>query len=460
MKKWIFPLTIAVFSAFTTFFIQDWLTGNVDKQPGKTITFESSISQPVSLRPSDTNTDFTIAAEKTIHAVVHVKNVTNTKGPQSLMDFFYGYESYSTPQIGTGSGVIVSPDGYIVTNNHVIEEASELEVTLNNNANYAAKVIGTDPNSDLALLKIEAEEDLPYLTFGDSDRSAVGEWVLAVGNPFNLTSTVTAGIISAKARSISTANNLSFIQTDAAVNPGNSGGALVNTKGELIGINTAIKSRTGSYVGYSFAIPSNTAKKVIEDLLEFGIVQRGILGISALRAESIEAIKRGLNEIEGVYISEVSEGSGAELAGLQSGDIIKRVDGLPIKNFTALTGYLSSKRPGDKVEIVYNRDDEQLSALVTLTKNETADLNRLGLRVQNLNQNLKKKYKRKEGVIITAASEYYKNYALEGKIVIAINGIKISNIEDAVEASAQNKTYRYAITVIDEVGNKETLIFN
>ncbi len=460
MKKWIFPLTIAVFSAFTTFFIQHWLTGNVDKQPGKTIPFESSISQPVSLRPSDTNTDFTVAAKKTIHAVVHVKNVTNTKGPQSLMDFFYGYESYSTPQIGTGSGVIVSPDGYIVTNNHVIEEASELEVTLNNNANYAAKVIGTDPNSDLALLKIEAEEELPYLTFGDSDRSAVGEWVLAVGNPFNLTSTVTAGIISAKARSISTANNLSFIQTDAAVNPGNSGGALVNTKGELIGINTAIKSRTGSYVGYSFAIPSNTAKKVIEDLLEFGKVQRGILGISALRAESIEAIKRGLNEIEGVYISEVSEGSGAELAGLQSGDIIKRVDGLPIKNFTALTGYLSSKRPGDKVEIVYDRDDEQLSALVTLTKNETADLNRLGLRVQNLNQNLKKKYKRKEGVIITAASEYYKNYALEGKIVIAINGIKISNIEDAVEASAQNKTYRYAITVIDEVGNKETLIFN
>ena len=460
MKKWIFPLTIAVFSAFTTFFIQHWLTGNVDKQPGKTIPFESSISQPVSLRPSDTNTDFTVAAEKTIHAVVHVKNVTNTKGPQSLMDFFYGYESYSTPQIGTGSGVIVSPDGYIVTNNHVIEEASELEVTLNNNANYAAKVIGTDPNSDLALLKIEAEEELPYLTFGDSDRSAVGEWVLAVGNPFNLTSTVTAGIISAKARSISTANNLSFIQTDAAVNPGNSGGALVNTKGELIGINTAIKSRTGSYVGYSFAIPSNTAKKVIEDLLEFGKVQRGILGISALRAESIEAIKRGLNEIEGVYISEVSEGSGAELAGLQSGDIIKRVDGLPIKNFTALTGYLSSKRPGDKVEIIYDRDDEQLSALVTLTKNETADLNRLGLRVQNLNQNLKKKYKRKEGVIITAASEYYKNYALEGKIVIAINGIKISNIEDAVEASAQNKTYRYAITVIDEVGNKETLIFN
>jgi serine protease Do len=312
----------------------------------------------------------------------------------------------------------------------------------------------------LALLKIETEEELPYLAFGDSDRSAVGEWVLAVGNPFNLTSTVTAGIISAKSRSISTTNNLSFIQTDAAVNPGNSGGALVNTKGELIGINTAIKSRTGSYVGYSFAIPSNTAKKVIEDLLEFGKVQRGILGISALRAESIEAIRKGLNEIEGVYISEVNAGSGAEVAGLQSGDIIKRVDGLPIKNFTALTGYLSAKRPGDQVEIIFERDEKQLSTVVTLTKNETADLNRLGLRVQNLNETLRKKFNRNEGVIITAASEYYKNYNLEGKVVIAIDGVKISTIEDAIEASNENSTYRHALTVIDEEGNKETLIFN
>jgi serine protease Do len=284
--------------------------------------------------------------------------------------------------------------------------------------------------------------------------------VLAVGNPFNLTSTVTAGIISAKSRSISTANNLSFIQTDAAVNPGNSGGALVNTKGELIGINTAIKSRTGSYVGYSFAIPSNTAKKVIEDLLEFGKVQRGILGISALRAESIEAIRRGLDEIEGVYISEVNVGSGAEIAGLKSGDIIKRVDGLPIKNFTALTGYLSAKRPGDQVEITFERDDNQRSTIVTLTKNETADLNRLGLRVQNLNKTMQKKFNRKEGVIITAASEYYKNYNLEGKVVIAIDGIKVSTIEDAIEASNENNTYRHALTVIDEEGNKETLIFN
>ena len=460
MKKWIFPLKIAVFSAITTTFVLHWLSNSKETTSVETTTFESANTQPVSLRLPETSTDFTIAAEKTIHAVVHVKNVSSAKGPQSLMDFFYGYESFSAPQIGTGSGVIVSPDGYIVTNNHVIEETSELEVTLNNNASYTAKIIGTDPNSDLALLKIETEEELPYLAFGDSDRSAVGEWVLAVGNPFNLTSTVTAGIISAKSRSISTTNNLSFIQTDAAVNPGNSGGALVNTKGELIGINTAIKSRTGSYVGYSFAIPSNTAKKVIEDLLEFGKVQRGILGISALRAESIEAIRKGLNEIEGVYISEVNAGSGAEVAGLQSGDIIKRVDGLPIKNFTALTGYLSAKRPGDQVEIIFERDEKQLSTVVTLTKNETADLNRLGLRVQNLNETLRKKFNRNEGVIITAASEYYKNYNLEGKVVIAIDGVKISTIEDAIEASNENSTYRHAITVIDEEGNKETLIFN
>jgi S1-C subfamily serine protease len=184
------------------------------------------------------------------------------------------------------------------------------------------------------------------------------------------------------------------------------------------------------------------------------------LGISALRAESIEAIRKGLNEIEGVYISEVNAGSGAEVAGLQSGDIIKRVDGLPIKNFTALTGYLSAKRPGDQVEIIFERDEKQLSTVVTLTKNETADLNRLGLRVQNLNETLRKKFNRKEGVIITAASEYYKNYNLEGKVVIAIDGVKISTIEDAIEASNENSTYRHALTVIDEEGNKETLIFN
>ena len=235
---------------------------------------------PVSYTPTSAKgagineVDFTTAAETTVNAVVHVKNVTINSGPKSIMDILYGYKPDATPQIqGAGSGVIISPDGYIVTNNHVIDGASQLQVTLNNNTTYQATLIGTDPNSDIALIKIDADQKLPYLAFGDSDNTKIGEWVLAVGNPFNLTSTVTAGIVSAKARSLG-GSNQSFIQTDAAVNPGNSGGALVNTNGDLIGVNTAITSQTGSYVGYSFAVPSNIAKKVIDDILEYGNVQK------------------------------------------------------------------------------------------------------------------------------------------------------------------------------------------
>src|SRR5690606_25254675 len=212
----------------------------------------------------------------------------------------------------------------IVTNNHVIQNASKLEVSLNNNKNYEATLIGTDPNSDIALIKIDPDGKLPYLAFGDSDNTKIGEWVLAVGNPFDLTSTVTAGIISAKARDLG--RNQSFLQTDAAVNPGNSGGALVNTNGDLIGINTAITSRTGSYVGYSFAVPSNIAKKVVDDIMEYGNVQKGILGINYVPANSPYAIENGLNEVDGVYVDGVEEGSGAYDAKLQHGDIIKKID--------------------------------------------------------------------------------------------------------------------------------------
>jgi S1-C subfamily serine protease len=214
--------------------------------------------------------------------------------------------------MGTGSGVIISPDGYIVTNNHVIAKATQLKVTLNNNHTYEAKIIGTDPNSDIALIKIDVDKDLPYLAFGDSNNTKVGEWVLAVGNPFNLTSTVTAGIVSAKARALGNVDQ-SFIQTDAAVNPGNSGGALVNTNGDLIGINTAITSQTGSYVGYSFAVPSNIAKKVVEDIMEYGNVQKGMLGISALNPNTPFAIDKGITDIEGVYVETIQEDSGAQM---------------------------------------------------------------------------------------------------------------------------------------------------
>ncbi|NNC33906.1 MAG: PDZ domain-containing protein [Croceitalea sp.] len=404
--------------------------------------------------------DFTIAAEKTVNAVVHVKNMTISRGPSSIAEFFYGSESSQRPQIGTGSGVIISPDGFIVTNNHVIAMADELEVTLNNNKSYAAEVIGADANSDIALLKIDVEQPLPYLAFGDSDRAKIGEWVLAVGNPFNLTSTVTAGIVSAKARSISPGRNQSFIQTDAAVNPGNSGGALVNTNGDLIGINTAITSQTGSYVGYSFAVPSNIAKKVVDDILEFGNVQKGILGISALNAASPQAMEQGLDEIDGVYISNVEEETGAEKAGLQEGDIIKQVDDVRIRKFSELTGYLSAKRPGDEVSVTVNRNGRNVTLPVVLTKNQTIDLPNMGMRIKNLTAKDKKAYKVKEGVKIIAVSEQYRAYELQDKIIIEVDDAPITDIDDAKKIFDKISRYnRTSITMINKDGEREKIIF-
>ncbi|MCL4134121.1 UNVERIFIED_CONTAM: hypothetical protein GTU68_014511, partial [Idotea baltica] len=275
-----------------------------------------------------------------------------------MRDLFYGRQSQRA-QVGTGSGVIISPTGYIVTNNHVIKNANEISITLNNNKAYMAEIIGTDEATDIALLKIDTEEDLPFMAFGDSDNAKIGEWVLAVGNPFNLNSTVTAGIISAKSRDLSGQNTQSFIQTDAAVNPGNSGGALVNTNGDLIGINTAISSRTGSYIGYSFAVPSNIAHKIVNDIMEYGNVQNGILGVSALNTNSKEAIEKGLNEIEGVYISDVLEDTGAEKAGIRTGDIIRKIDGVEINKFSDLTGYLKTKSPDDVVNVTLLRDGDK-----------------------------------------------------------------------------------------------------
>ncbi|MEM8999919.1 MAG: trypsin-like peptidase domain-containing protein [Bacteroidota bacterium] len=404
--------------------------------------------------------DFTLAAEKTVNAVVHVKNVTINRSPSSVADFFYGFESQQRPQVGTGSGVIITPDGFIVTNNHVIDKASELEVTLNNNKNYKAEVIGADPSSDIALLKIDVDRPLPYLAFGDSDNTKIGEWVLAVGNPFNLTSTVTAGIVSAKARSISPGRNQSFIQTDAAVNPGNSGGALVNTNGDLIGINTAITSQTGSYVGYSFAVPSNIAKKVVEDIMEYGNVQKGVLGISALNANSAQAMEKGLDEIEGVYISEIQDGSGAYDADLKSGDIIKQVDNVKVRKFSELSGYLSSKRPGDKVDVTINRSGKTLIVPVTLKKNTVLDVPNMNLRVENLTKQDQQKYGLKSGVKITAVPQQYSNYGLVNKVIVEVDDKLIKNIDDAKEAFSSISRYgRTSITMVSEDGEREKIIF-
>ena len=270
-------------------------------QPDSLPVFETSTTPSYPAGAAVDEADFTLAAEKTVNAVVHVKNITISRGPGNIFEFFYGYGEQARPQVGTGSGVIISPDGYIVTNNHVIAKANQLMVTLNDNKTYEASVVGTDPNTDIALLKVETEAPLPYLVFGDSDNVKVGEWVLAVGNPFNLTSTVTAGIVSAKARNLG--RNQSFIQTDAAVNPGNSGGALVNTNGELIGINTAITSQTGSYIGYSFAVPSNIARKVVQDLLEYGDVIKGVLGVSSIPPQYAE--QYGVDQVDGVFVAQV-----------------------------------------------------------------------------------------------------------------------------------------------------------
>ena len=457
MKKSLSYLFVGVFAAIMVLLAQQ-----VFFKPPQTVSTDR-IEEPTfrtALAFDSSNSNFVEAAEKTVNAVVHVKNVSLDRSPQSLFDFFYGYESFQQPEIGTGSGVIISPDGHIVTNHHVIEKAQSLEVTLNNNQTFKAQVIGSDASSDIALLKIETNRQLQYLAFGDSDRSAIGEWVLAVGNPFNLTSTVTAGIISAKARSISPMNDMSFIQTDAAVNPGNSGGALVNTRGDLIGINTAIKSRTGSYVGYSFAVPSNIAKKVVEDLLEFGTVQKGILGITTLRSSSKEAIAQGLDQIEGVYVASVAKNSGAEKAGLQEGDIIRTVDGVAIKNFTGLTGHLSSRRPGDRVSVVIERSGELLDKEVVLSKNEIADLPYLGIRVENLSSDEKKELSITGGVKIIAVAEYYRSYNLENKIIIAIDGTPINTIEDAEKLAESGRPSKRVITLLGENGEKETLIFN
>ena len=313
--------------------------------------------------------DLTFAAKKSINAVVHVKNTSIVNESDSwALQFFYGDESRK--RVGTGSGVIISPDGYIITNHHVIENSSEVIVTTNDNKEYEAIIVGSDEVTDVAVLKIDSNEKFEYILFGDSENSQIGEWVLAVGNPFNLKSTVTAGIISSKSRDLNEYDqiNQSFIQTDAAVNVGNSGGALVNINGELIGINTAIQSMTGGFVGYSFAIPSDIVRKIFEDILEYGDVQKGLLGVRGIALKSSYSRQLNLTDTEGFYIDIIEPGFGADLAGLKRGDIIKEIDGIKINKFSDLSGHLSTKRPGDKVNVIYSRENQLNRTIVTLKK--------------------------------------------------------------------------------------------
>ncbi len=320
--------------------------------------------------------DLTYAANQSVKAVVHVKTkVEYTTG--SIFDFFFGSSQPQTisQTMPVGSGVCISSDGYIVTNNHVVNNADNIEVTLYDKKNLTAKLVATDPSTDIALLKIDAT-DLPYLTFGNSDDLKLGEWVLAVGNPFNLTSTVTAGIVSAKARNIGISSPFSiesFIQTDAAVNPGNSGGALVNVRGELVGINTAIASQTGSYVGYAFAIPSNIVKKVVSDFMKYGEVQRAYLGINSISVDQPLASEKKLSTTQGVYVQEAYENGSAQQAGIKQGDVIVAINHNEIKDIPQLQEQIGQFEPGQKIVVTVLRDDKRTDVDVVLknTKNTT-----------------------------------------------------------------------------------------
>ena len=401
---------------------------------------------------AEMTTDFTVAAENTIHAVVHVKNtaVKTKVNPWAEKYYGRGQGTKKYEQVGTGSGVIISADGYIVTNNHVIDGASELEITLNNKKKYKAVLVGSDAANDIALLKIEANTNFPYVPFANSDNIKIGEWVLAVGNPYNLTSTVTAGIVSAKGRDLEGNRNIeSFIQTDAAVNPGNSGGALVNGRGELIGINTAISSKTGSFIGYSFAVPSNIAKKIIDDILEFGAVQQAILGIT------VDLSYKG----QGVKVSNVLEQSENKVkSGLKEGDIIKRINNIKISKFSELKGQLTAKRPNEVVDVTVERNGELIIKKVKLSKFiERHIASVFQWELKNISRKRIKKLNISNGVQIIRTGKDSKENNLKNYIIIKVNDKAVTDAKETAKLLDQlgERGFRIAVEMINLKGEKE-----
>lgn len=394
-------------------------------------------------------TDFTVAAEKTVDAVVHVKTSYRAQSGYSLgnpfLDFFFGgpQQGMSQPVQTSGSGVILTRDGYIVTNNHVIEKGEHIEIVLNDKRTFTAKLVGRDPSTDIALLKVDAA-DLPYIEFGNSDDLRLGEWVLAIGNPFNLSTTVTAGIISAKARNISIINDRyaieSFIQTDAAVNPGNSGGALVNLKGELVGINTAIASQTGSYAGYSFAVPVSIAKKIVSDLMEFGEVQRAIMGVSIVELTEELARQQGINQIKGVFVGDVADGGAAQKAGIRAGDVMLSVNGVEVNSVSQLQEQVGKHRPGQRVEIIVLRNNERKHFSVTLTNlsgglsfsQSSSAYSRMGGTLINIDDKQKRSLGLHGGVQVAEVGEgAIKNCGIrKGFIITKIDRRSVSSLDE------------------------------
>ena len=421
--------------------------------PQETIIVEKQTpAQHASFNGKGGMVDFTEAAEISVNAVVHVMTVIETKQTSynydPFLEFFFGERGNQRQQprqhqMGSGSGVILSQDGYIVTNNHVVDGSDNVTVVLNDKREFKATIVGTDPNTDLALLKIDAK-DLPTLTVGNSDDLKVGEWVLAVGNPFNLTSTVTAGIVSAKARNINILTSdmkiESFIQTDAAVNPGNSGGALVNTRGELVGINAAIASQTGSYSGYSFAIPTSIMSKVVADLKEFGTVQRALLGVQIQDINAEFAKEKGLDVLEGAYVAAVSENSAAEEAGIKKGGIITHINGNKVKSVSETQDQISRFRPGDKVEVIFLRDNKSKKATVTL-KNVNGDTemikqvsaNELGATLTPLSKQKLQQYGLNNGLEVSKVmrgGKFNRAGIPNGYIIVKINNLDVNSQAD------------------------------
>lgn len=463
MKRTIVPviLTAAVTSLLTMWGFSKFSDKKIFFSGDNTIpihyasTSGASATQPV---------DFSPAAESSVRAVVHVKTLTQGKTVVAQDPFgFYGPQRYQMPdQMGAGSGVIISQDGYIITNNHVVQGADQVQVTFNDRNTQIAKVIGTDPSTDIAVLKIDGD-NLPYMELGNSDQVKLGQWVLAVGYPLNLEATVTAGIVSAKGRSIGLNESRrgsgaveSYIQTDAAVNPGNSGGALVNTQGQLIGINAAIASPTGSYAGYSYAIPSNLAQKVANDIIKFGTVQRGYLGaqlaelnkMNEKNAESLGLSSDNFRNSKGVFIAGITPNSGAQAAGLKKGDFITTINGIAVNSVAQLTEQVARFHPGDKVSVGYIRNGSPANVSVELRNLAgAAELNKgastlafSGAALRNLTNDEAQKLSITGGIMVTGitpGSTAQKSNIQKGFVIVSVNDEQVNSVADFQAAITQ-----------------------
>lgn len=488
LKKWTPFALVGVISGATTFGAINYFDKEGVNQDTSYFSTSKNDVQFAGLNAGAVGEDFVNAAKMTVPAVVTIKNYQSRSAArtteQDIIDMFFGNPGRRQQQrpdnmpSGMGSGVIISPDGYIISNNHVVAGANKLEVVLNNKRSYVATLVGTDPNTDISLLKIE-EKGLPYLNFANSDNVQVGQWVLAVGNPLGLNSTVTAGIISAKGRGIGilggqgkASNPIeSFLQTDAAINMGNSGGALVNTNGDLIGINSAIASPNGYYTGYGFAVPSNLARKIVEDIKKFGLVQRGFLGVEVIDLSNDQQVaaynrenRTNIKGGSGVYVRNVTSRGGAEGAGLKSGDIITKVDNVQVSDFADLSLAVGSKRPGDTVNVTYIRDGREYTSPVVLkdqrgntaarTRADLTVSEKIGAEFEVLSPRIKTEYGLRSGVIaknVMEGGEMAKAGVADNYLVIEINGKPVNSQKD-VESILRNYRGDVSVKFVDEYG--------